>query len=253
VYTRTRYTLKYGHKNQCVFVCLHPPEKTSKSILKGSRIVGTLATRDLVSITIKSGRYLVTDIAEQLAWLAATLQLSPRNNEFWDVKPGITQISVRDDFGKNGDLVRGNCRIVFAYDTASGVLRYTNGSCWLRLFADSILVRGYPTLCRPIHDSGLEISLKAMAYLMRSTQVVQYEHRLLMKGFHSLLIATYIESGVVLWHAVANDRADERISYFDSRVDELDISHENAPTLRGLETARHFIGWCSEAVDLCGE
>jgi hypothetical protein len=220
--------------------------------LKGSRIVGTLATQDLVSITIKSGRYLVTDIAEQLAWLAATLQLSSRNNEFWDVKPGITQISVRDDLGKNGDLIRGTCRIVFAYETASDVFRYTNGSCWLRLFADSILVRGYPALCRPIHDSGLEISLKAMAYLMRSTQVVQYEHRLLMKGFHSLLIATYIESGVVLWHVVANDRADERISYFDSRVDELGISHENAPTLRGLETARHFIGWCSEAVDLCG-
>jgi hypothetical protein len=196
----------------------------------------------------------VSDVAEQIAWLAATLRLSPQNDTLVGIRPRIESITTNAPSKANPrNKIRGLCRLAFVEETAAKTISNTNGSCWIRLFPGSILVCGYPTSPRTVQRTGLEISLEAMASLVQSTQVVQYEHRLMMKGFSSLLIATLIGSGVVLWHAIVNSKADERISYFDSRVDEVEINHESVPTLRGLANVRHIIGWCSDAKDFCGE
>jgi hypothetical protein len=227
------------------------PEKASR--FNWSTFVGSIVGNDRVSITIKGDRRFVTDAAEQMAWLAATLRMSSQKDKLRDVNPFITDVSVPDELNTFGGLVLGTCWIDFIEEPISEASEHSSGLCWLGLFINSILVRGYPIPCRSTQQNGLDISLKAMASLVGSTQVVQYEDRLMMKGFNSLLVATSTEDGMVLWHAIVNGKADERISYFDSRVDALHMSHEGAPTLRTLENSRHIIGWCSEAVDFCGE
>lgn len=73
-----------------------------------------------------------------------------------------------------------------------------------------------------------------------------------MKGFNSLLIATLATSGLVLWHLLVSNDHDERISYYDSRLDSMDLEINPAHPLRSLETARHIVGWCANADELCG-
>jgi hypothetical protein len=233
------------------FFCLHYVEKApmpNKSRMGGSILLG----EHMVVLRVLGHRYLITDVAEQMAWLAVTLRLPSQKDRLGGVRPRIDRLSV-DLLSEDGDEMLGSCRISFHDMPAIETPNDTSGFCWIRLFTNSTLVCGYPVPGRAVHHRGLELSLKAMACLVRSTQIVQYEDRLMMKGFNLLLIATSTESGVVLWHAIVNSQADERISYFDTRASGLKISHKDVPTLRGLETARHIIGWCSEAEDLCGK
>jgi hypothetical protein len=73
-----------------------------------------------------------------------------------------------------------------------------------------------------------------------------------MKGFHRLLVATLTTSSVVLWHLFSSTSSNERISYFDGRLDTLDLTNFQIQSLRTLEKTRHIVGWCVNAENLCG-
>jgi hypothetical protein len=206
-----------------------------------------------MSLTVTGGHHLISEVAEQIAWLAATLRLSPRDRHLVGVCPRMSNLRVGPPTDvSTGERVCGSCQLSFDIEDSPSETQNDNGLCWAPLFTRSILVCGFPTLRRSVPQTGLEISLKAMASLVRSTQVIRYEHRLIMKGFNSLLVATSLQSGVVLWHALTSSAADQRVSYFDPRIDQFNTSHRHKPTLRVLERARHIIGWCSPAIDFCG-
>jgi hypothetical protein len=101
-------------------------------------------------------------------------------------------------------------------------------------------------------NTDLEISLKVMASLVHSTQFVHYEDRIILKGFNALVVATAVHDGLILWHAMKSSQVDERVSYFDTRIDKLNLIHTENLKLRVLEGARHIVGWCSQATDFCG-
>jgi hypothetical protein len=74
-----------------------------------------------------------------------------------------------------------------------------------------------------------------------------------MKGYSSLLVATIATSAMVLWHLFVSEQQEERISYFDTRLDALDLPEFRSSSLRDLERMRHIVGWCSNVEDLCGQ
>jgi hypothetical protein len=120
----------------------------------------------------------------------------------------------------------------FAFDTESVASKdQGNGACWTSLFGNAVLVGGFPILQRLQPKTGLELSLGTLAYLVRSFQVVKYDERIVMKGFNSLLIATLVTSGVVLWHLYSSKRPIERISYYDDRLDTLNLTHNKEKSL----------------------
>jgi hypothetical protein len=208
----------------------------------------------LVSISVTGRPHFISEVAEQIAWLAATLRLSSQKDKLMGLRPRVSSLHMnRPNDGSLNEIPRGSCRFYFDIEDSTAALNSVNGCCWARLFSNPILVCGYPISHRSTPNTGLEISLKAMASLVRSTQVVRYEDRLVLKGFNSLLVATVIESSVILWHALTSSKTDDRISYFDPRIDQLIFNRKDVPSLRGLENARHIIGWCSEATDFCGE
>jgi hypothetical protein len=230
-------------------ICLDEIPGESKT-----RLEAEITASAIKSVSIIGGSHAISELAEQIAWLAATLRPSRSRREIVRMRPLIylTALSYpSNDTSKDVPWVTYRIDSGTEHDVTNS--DYIDGCCWTQLFARSALVTGYPTLRRLLPRTGLEISLKAMASMVNSTQVVQYENRMIMKGFNALLVATAIHDGVILWHAMMSSNVDERVSYFDPRIDKLNISHGERPTLRVLEGARHIVGWCSQATDFCGQ
>jgi hypothetical protein len=198
------------------------------------------------SISAIGSTWFVSDVATQLAWLTTAHQISPQCEKLVELAPRISALAMISAISNTWEV---------AFYTVQDITNFEspNGSCWTRLPLNAIMVSGYPIPARTKPSTGLEISLKAMACVIRSTQIVRFDHRLIMKGFNVLLVATAFLEGEVLWHAMTSSTVDERVSYFDARIDELNFSHDAKSSLHGLEHARHFVGWCSQAADFCGK
>lgn len=168
--------------------------------------------------------------------------------------PRVEDLSISTNDGSTpGVVVIGSCRILFDLEKFAETYNPLDGFCWGPLFYGTILVSGYPVPRRSESDTGLEVSLAIMACLVRSQQIVQWDERIIMKGFSSLLVATLATANIVVWHLVANRDSSKRISYTDPRLDTLNARMPEEFSLRLLEGSRHIIGWCSSATDFCGK
>jgi hypothetical protein len=218
-----------------------------------SRLTARSHSPNSCIISVTAGTYYVSEIAEQIAWLAATLQPSTSEERIIARYPRIKTFRMEPAIdGSPTATASVTCEFDFYIERLNSEYQ-ENGACWTSLFTGAILVKGYPILRRLQSRTGLELSLHTMAYLTRSFQVVQYEERIVMKGFSSLLVATLVTTGVAVWHLYGSKRSDERISYFDDRLATLNLTEIKTNSLRDLEKVRHMIGWCSDVDDLCGE
>ncbi|KAH6976285.1 hypothetical protein BKA56DRAFT_488826 [Ilyonectria sp. MPI-CAGE-AT-0026] len=209
------------------------------------------------SISVTGGLYFVSEIAEQVGWLAATLRCSPNAPSRCVVTctPRVKDLQITTkETADPVAAITGSCRIVFDFKqvTENDDPTERNGLCWVPLFMRPILVSGYPILRRSEKNTGIEMSLRFMACLVRSREVVQWEERIIIKGFSSLLVATLATAGTVVWHLLVSGSLEERISYVDPELDNLDIRMPEGFSLRDLEGSRHFVGWCANATDMCG-
>jgi hypothetical protein len=217
------------------------------------RLTARLQSPNSCIFSVTAGTYYVSEIAEQLAWLAATLQPSRSEERIIARYPRIKDVRMNPSMeGSPAATVSVLCEFEFETENESPK-QQENGACWISLFGNAVLVRGYPILQRPRPNTGLELTLGTMAYLARSFQVVQYDQRIVMKGFSSLLVATLMTAGVVLWHLYESKRPSERISYYDDRLDTLDLTQTRHNPLGNLEKSRHYVGWCSDVNDFCGK
>lgn len=201
----------------------------------------------------------ISDVGQQLGWLSAAIRKPPQSPGL--VTRNTPKITIDRPFwvaerreGKDPlSLIDGYCSI-----SCSSVMEkkkdppdLVKGDCWLPLFANPVLVQGYPILRRLERSTGVEMSLTIMASLARCRQVVQWDDRIIMKGYSMLCVATLASAGMIVWHLMLAGGPGERISYIDTRLHELNIP-DNV-SLRDLETARHVIGWCTRAQDMCGQ
>jgi hypothetical protein len=203
------------------------------------------------NITVIAGPHFLSDIAEQIAWLAATLRPKSKSQSVIVCRPRIESF-ILHELPSGSAAMEGTCVFTVDYEKVLKNSESTNGFCWSRLFSNSTLVSGYPIISRQESNLGLEVSLNTMGCLVQSNVIVQCGRRILMKGLNSLLLATMVTSGMFLWHALVTAEG-ERISYFDDHLDSLELKHEGIPSLRMLEGARHIVGWCTHATDFCGE
>ncbi len=105
-----------------------------------------------------------------------------------------------------------------------------------------LLWGGFPVPRRPEAHIGLELPLDMMAALARARYVDVFNSKVFVKGFSTMLVPTKRVEDVVIWHLLYKTDPNERISYLDCPVKQLDVS------MASLEDARHVVGWCSEAV-----
>jgi len=199
------------------------------------------------------GPYMVSEFAEQIAWLATTLRLSPKQETLVVLSPQLSILSVKPPNKQWRKEVEIWSELKFETHENKDTFTSREGTCWTQLFTNPILVSGYPILRKSIPASGLETSLDIMASLLQAYQIVRLGNRIVMKGFNTLVVASAVESAVIMWHVFTSGKPGERISYFDSRIEETAFKEDNVPLLRSLDGFRHIIGWCSEVTSFCGK
>lgn len=244
----------YDCKSVCQYATDHANEDTDDTTQwHGLDLKASEMSANQCLIVATGGAFFLSELAEQIAWLSATLRLSPNKDVMMAVNPRIQSLAIGDRTESGSKLLLASCFIALEFRESAPNLTSTNGLCWTRLFANPILVSGYPIPRRRLSNTGLEASLQSMASLLRTSQVIRFDDRIFMEGFSSLLVATGFRDGLVLWHAITSSKTDERISYFDHRIENLVKEMKDTPLLRSLENAWHIIGWCSKATDFCGK
>ncbi|KAM0195699.1 hypothetical protein ACHAPI_006251 [Fusarium lateritium] len=219
--------------------------------------LGTLGAKfdhQSLDITVTGGQYLVSEVGEQIAWLASALQVVPDDLEgFVTCFPYISNLGVDSLSRKRKKVGKIRASCAFKIDWRQTIGKdATLGLCWKQLFYFPVLVCGYPILRRSVPKSGLEIPLALAASIMGSNQVVQLDDRLLVKGFNMLMVATLVAADIMVWHLFISEKDEQRISYMDPRLDGIGANASDAGSLHHISGKRHIIGWCTKATDWCG-
>jgi hypothetical protein len=186
----------------------------------------------------------IVEVCEILAWLGGALQTFPVQRRMVMCTPKVMELWI------NGDL-----HWHVAYEHSQDVVESSaNGSlCWIAMFQSPVLVQGYPVARRQKSYHGLEVSLGAMAQMMRTGHLQMFDSRLYLKDFSAMLVAVASTPEAVMWHYLYTEHG-THVSYLATEGTSYDIDNEEASLLftSRLHMRRHFIGWCSESAYLTG-
>jgi len=122
----------------------------------------------------------------------------------------------------------------------------SNGECWRNLFRNPVVVQGDPVAKRIQKTPGLEVPLNAMTALIGTQKATLFDDRVFIKGFSSMLVLTGRNEDSFLWHHVYQANG-SRVSYLDHGTD-----FTETVTASDMQSARHIVGWCSEAKIFAG-
>lgn len=204
-----------------------------------------------IQVTAVGSRDSVADVAEQLAWLGASLQHAP---------PGIGPLLSYADI-ESTCLKTGFSESSKPYSEVHSIIRFCltspnldqgpssrNGRCWHDLFLRPIITVGYPIPTRPASQYGLEIPLYMMTALTQAKRVNSWNGQLYAKGYSTVLLPTQRADDFVCWHLIFN-RDGQRLSYNDTRIEQLQGNSDIGVDFKVLEKGRHILGWTS-SVDI---
>jgi len=189
----------------------------------------------------------IAEVGEIVAWLAAALRLSKDDDLINCCTPRVVFSGKPSVFDERAFHDMYDCEIGF--DLSPDLdNKGRSGQCWLGMFRNPVVVRGFPILRRSRRNTGLEIPLDMAAGLVDAKRLHEFAGQLCLKGFSAMLTAVEAVGGVILWHLVY-DATGGRVSYLDT----VQGHKAECPDVNALRSSRHMIGWCSEALYLAGE
>lgn len=189
----------------------------------------------------------IVEVGQQLAWVAAALQSSTSTTGIAPCAPFVSSATLKptDTISSDPEEVPEIlCTIDFDIQLPATDIAEQPGHCWHKMFRNPVMVVGYPILSKPASNPGhgLELPLNMMSILAGSDRVHEFEDRVLIKGFSTMVSATKRLGNLIIWHYFYNADGG-KISHLDLMLDhEFDVSL----SLSELESARHVVGWCSE-------
>jgi hypothetical protein len=168
----------------------------------------------------------VVEIAQQLAWLGASLRHSPDDGLMNSEAQVNTVLTTK---------------AVFEITFTMSPLNKNESSCWHSLFTGSVIAKGFPIAERG-QEIGLEIPLKMMAALTGVRHAVEYEGGILLKGYSSAFLPVKRYKDSIQWHYIENDE-DVRLPYWavEARCPGRAILEE--VSMDSLKNTRAFVGW----------
>ncbi|PSN58815.1 hypothetical protein BS50DRAFT_472866, partial [Corynespora cassiicola Philippines] len=128
----------------------------------------------------------------------------------------------------------------------------SNGKCWLGLFHDPVIVKDYPVLHRMESDTGLDVSLRVIPRLIQARRITSFDGKVFIKGFCAMLVLHKHTKSMFVWHMLMN-KDGRHISYLDSAFSGLEMKDLDKMVLCSFGSARHIIGWCSNANSWAGK
>ena len=193
-------------------------------------------TQGNVRLNIKSGTAdVIVDVVQQLVWMGTALRTSADGRVQY-CEPKIA----------GGSKAKGGEPIVLNITFDMSTPGKQDQSCWLSLFANPVIARGFPVPERENGERGLEVPLEMMAALGGARHVTDFEGGLILKGHSAMFIPVKRHHQSIQWHMIR--RSDEhRILYREVR-DECpnrtlleEVDHES------LRNTRAFLGWWKSA------
>ena len=198
--------------------------------------LGFDVSHDKVCVNIKSEALdVIVSAISQLAWMGTALRTS---------KDGLVQYCepklVRTSSTEEGEPVTFNV----TFKTSSPSER--DQSCWLPLFSNPVIARGFRIPERENGEQGLEVPLEIMAALGGARHVTEFKGGLVLKGHSAMFVPIKCQQNSVQWHLICA-RGEDRIPYREASVQcpnralLKDLNHEK------LSTTRTFLGWWKES------
>lgn len=173
---------------------------------------------------------IILDVVQQLAWMGAALRTST-DDQIRYCEPKLEQLPK----SKRGEAAALN--ITFEMSSLSE----EDQSCWLPLFANPVIARGFPVPERKNGERGLEVPLEIMAALGGARHAMDFEGGLVLKGYSTLFIPIKRYQNSVQWHLICAI-GENRVSF-----SEVATQHPNRALLEELnhdelKTTRTFLG-----------
>lgn len=178
---------------------------------------------------------IIAEILQQAIWMGTALRVS-RNEQVQYSSFCLSKSSPRD---------RSFCSS-FSVKFDASELSDGKESCWLPLFANPVIARGFPVAERKEWERGLEIPLEIMAALGGARHVSEYEGGLVLKGYSAIFVPIKCQHNSVQWHLICAS-GEGRIPYREASIQCPnrallgELNHEK------LSTTRTFLGWWKEA------
>jgi hypothetical protein len=190
--------------------------------------------RGRFTIGLTGSRDYIVQAVQQLAWIGAALQLSDT---------GAIQ--------HNDTTLKQDAQGVFTVLYTRAMPTEEETLCWVPLFRNPVIARGFPIPYRGNGEIGLESPIDILASLIGATNSVDFQDGLLLKGFSSLLVPVKLTGDSIQWHLVVN-RSGKRIKYSEADVycpTRLPLSVINRQTLKNT---RAFLAWWGESYTSLG-
>ncbi|QYT04503.1 hypothetical protein H0G86_011407 [Trichoderma simmonsii] len=225
----------------------------------GTKIKVSIGERTIRVETIGTA-YAIGEIGEQIGWLATTLRSGIKRMS-WDANsyisfchPQIIGLQVKNNRNLHTEEDEPRkifvCKVEVANDEVVPNLPSINGQCWMAMFNNPVVVKGYPINPRgeglmPV--TGLEISWNDLITFTQSLQYAIVGGKAVMKGFSQALIPTGVHDDIISWHYIV-DESGARIPFGDPRIQQGMFV---PPDLLG-SARRHVLGWCTNAQNNIG-
>ena len=188
-----------------------------------------------ISVYVKGSLNELVETAQQLAWLSAIFRV-----------PRYGQVSYSEvTCEQKADMV------FSIYPLELKEIREKDGVCWLPLFINGIVARGFPIPSRN-EEKGIEIPFNIMISLAKIMYSMTYLDGLYLKGFSNLLFPTKIshDSASVQWHSIAGANPKARLPPGSLPPTNGENAWVKSNNLKELASAkRTFLGYC-RLVDL---
>ena len=226
--------------------------KTLIAILSDETELAAHIDGDKVVVTIIGTSDSLAECGQQLAWLGAALRSSPFPSGVTTCIPSVRKTSLDRSFfqevnTKSPTVVGISCVIDFELYQSTLNVETLPGHCWHNMFRNPVMVCGYPIPAKNSDELGLEIPINMMAMLAGSDRAIDFDRKIFIKGFTTMLIATKVTKDLLLWHYLYKSNG-ERISNADHNLHSIEDS-----SLTQLNTPRYVVGWCSDCRYFAGE
>ena len=193
-------------------------------------------SHDEVCVIIEYGTLdVIVSAISQLAWMGTALRTSADGRVQY-CEPKLEEVSM----AKESEPVVFN----ITFEMSSPGER--DQSCWLPLFSNPVIARGFRIPERKNGEQGLEVPLEIMAALGGARHVTEFEGGLVLKGYSAMFVPIKCQQKSVQWHLLCA-RGEDRIPYREASIQCPnrallgELNHEK------LSTTRTFLGLWKEA------
>ncbi|KAN0078700.1 hypothetical protein V8E54_005213 [Elaphomyces granulatus] len=174
----------------------------SSNLPDGTEVEARIEGSKFIVTTVSTGDSLA-EIGQQFAWLGAALRSSPFETGVTTCSPFIRSTRLENTASQAQapqpmSLVDIFCVIDFEMNEPA-TREAPPGQCWHNMFRNPIMVSGYPILTKHEHGLGLEMPLNMVAGLAGSERANQFDGKVFIKGFSTILLQLGTARHVVGW------------------------------------------------------